>query len=417
MAPPPAYPSRLQLNPSGKFRRRAIIALKHLDTYFGAPLPVEATEALARSCGEAALKADNESADDACTDEVGLEARASLGGGPAPLDDKRRAGDASPANDGAKPRHGEANTALDDALFEDTAGDCDELETEVKKSRHDDAAAVKKRKKEKEKKGHGERSGHVEAAENGSDEKYADVDEMIVRDAHGDCQDGEEEIGESRHYEEQVGESQPGDAKVEESRDDQAAVVKEDKTNKRTKQQQNEHRDKRRDDKDGANAREAKRESDDTDNDRDIDNDNYKETDKKDADSGDTASDADDKTDGQNELKKRRSPAFNDYHLEEWPPPRRDRSWRLQRKNTTQRATQRNIYDNGTSTKQQRQRPEVYRDYSAPASSVGVVLHRALAVLLSRMNVVVNFSESGREKNKKYAFETKQTAPRSESSA
>ncbi|KAH7969678.1 hypothetical protein HPB52_021026 [Rhipicephalus sanguineus] len=193
---------------------------------------------------------------------------------------------------------------------------------------------------------------------------------MIVCDADGDCQDGEEEIGES----------QPGDAKVEESRDDQAAVVKEDKTNKRTKQQQNAHRDKRpggtnasgkeREPRkrtvagENKDAREANRESDD--NDRDTDNDSYKDTDKKDADSGDKASD---KKDGQNELKKRRSPAFHDYHLEEWPPPRRDCSWWLQRKNTTQRAIQRNIYDNGTSTKQQRQRPEVYRDYSVPASS------------------------------------------------
>ncbi|KAH7963797.1 hypothetical protein HPB52_022907 [Rhipicephalus sanguineus] len=86
----------------------------------------------------------------------------------------------------------------------------------------------------------------MEAAEYVSDEKYADVGETIVRDADGDCQDGEEGIGESHHYEAQVGESQPGDAKVEESRDDKAAAVKKDKTsNKRTKQKQNEHREKR----------------------------------------------------------------------------------------------------------------------------------------------------------------------------
>ncbi|XP_037515391.1 uncharacterized protein LOC119391815 [Rhipicephalus sanguineus] len=191
-----------------------------------------------------------------------------------------------------------------------------------------------------------------------------------------------------------VGESQPGDAKVEESGEYQAAVVKRDKTNKQTKQQQNEHRDKRpggtnasgevteprkrtvavenEDDKEDANAREAKRESDDSDNDRNTDNDNYKDTDTKDTDSGDKASDAEDKTDGQNELKRRRSPAFNDYHLEEWPPPRRDWSRRLQRKDTAQRATQRNTYDNGTSTKQQRQRQEVSRDDPEPVSSAGV---------------------------------------------
>ncbi|XP_037503440.1 protein starmaker-like [Rhipicephalus sanguineus] len=327
---------------------------------------VETLEALARSYGDATLKVDNESADGACADEVGVEARASLCGGPAPPDDMRRAGNASSTNDGAEPRYGDANTVLDDALSGDTAGDCDNLETEVKKSRDDDAAAVKKRKKKK--KGHGERRGDVEAAENVSDEKYADVDE--------------------------VGESQPGDAKVEESGEYQAAVVKRDKTNKQTKQQQNEHRDKRpggtnasgevteprkrtvavenEDDKEDANAREAKRESDDSDNDRNTDNDNYKDTDTKDTDSGDKASDAEDKTDGQNELKRRRSPAFNDYHLEEWPPPRRDWSRRLQRKDTAQRATQRNTYDNGTSTKQQRQRQEVSRDDPEPVSSAGV---------------------------------------------
>ncbi|KAH7983472.1 hypothetical protein HPB52_012286 [Rhipicephalus sanguineus] len=94
-------------------------------------------------------------------------------------------------------------------------------------------------------------------------------------------------------------------------------------------------------DKDDARA--ADRESGDT------DHDNYKDTDKKDADSGDKQSDAEEKTDGENEPNERKSPAVNDYHVEEWPPPRGEWSWRRQRKHTTQR----NVY-NGTSTRQQR---------------------------------------------------------------
>ncbi|KAH7972019.1 hypothetical protein HPB52_005404 [Rhipicephalus sanguineus] len=99
------------------------------------------------------------------------------------------------------------------------------------------------------------------------------------------------------------------------------------------------------DGKEDANACEADCESDET------HHDNYKDTDK-DADSGDKESDAEEKTDGENEPMKRRSPVFNDYHVKEWSPPRREWSWRLQRKNTTQR----NVYDNGTSTSQQRTR-------------------------------------------------------------
>ncbi|XP_037518105.1 trichohyalin-like [Rhipicephalus sanguineus] len=109
-------------------------------------------EAVARSRGEVAPGADDKGGDDACADEVGVEARAGSCGGPALWDDQRRGGDASSASEGAASRNGEANTALDDAISGDTAGDCDDIEAEVRKSRDDDsAAAVKKRKKTRNK--------------------------------------------------------------------------------------------------------------------------------------------------------------------------------------------------------------------------------------------------------------------------
>ncbi|XP_049272054.1 centrosomal protein of 112 kDa-like [Rhipicephalus sanguineus] len=109
-------------------------------------------KAVARLCGEVAPGADDEGSDDACADEVGVDACAGSCGGPAPRDDQRRGGDASSASEGAASRNGEANTALDDAISGDTAGDCDDIEAEVKKSRDDDnAAAVKKRKKTRNK--------------------------------------------------------------------------------------------------------------------------------------------------------------------------------------------------------------------------------------------------------------------------
>ncbi|XP_037501406.1 coiled-coil domain-containing protein 88B-like [Rhipicephalus sanguineus] len=104
-------------------------------------------EAVARSCGEVEPGRDNAGGDDACAAEVGVEARAGSCGGPAPRDDQRRGGDVS-SGEGAASRNGKANTALDDAISGDTAGDCDDIEAEVRKSwDHDNAAAVKKRKK------------------------------------------------------------------------------------------------------------------------------------------------------------------------------------------------------------------------------------------------------------------------------
>lgn len=66
-----------------------------------------------------------------------------------------------------------------------------------------------------------------------------------------------------------------------------------------------------------------------------------------------------------------RPPAFEDYYAEEWPPPRREWSERLQRQNSTQRYV---YYDN--STMQRRQRQEAYYDYSGLASSVEPALHQ-----------------------------------------
>lgn len=87
-----------------------------------------------------------------------------------------------------------------------------------------------------------------------------------------------------------------------------------------------------------------------------------------------------------------RSPAFNDYYLEEWLPPRREWSGRLQRQNMTERDV---YYDN--SAMQQRQRQEAYFDYSGLASSVKPVLHQEhwRPIMFPLTTVVTNPSESG----------------------
>ncbi|KAH8041551.1 hypothetical protein HPB51_016996 [Rhipicephalus microplus] len=81
------------------------------------------------------------------------------------------------------------------------------------------------------------------------------------------------------------------------------------------------------------------------------------------------------------------SPAFNDYYAEEWPPPRRHRSGRLQRQKI-----QRDAY--GHVTVQQCQHQEVYFDYFGSASVVGLDLHQEqrLAFMLPPTTAVTNLS-------------------------
>ncbi|XP_037505351.1 uncharacterized protein DDB_G0283697-like [Rhipicephalus sanguineus] len=175
--------------------------------------------------GEVTPGADDEGGVDACADEVGVEARAGSCGGPAPRDDQRRGGDASSASEGAASRNGEANTALDDAFVGDTAGDCDDLEAQVRKFRDDNAAAVKKRekmrKKRRKRKENKNRDGSKTADElpHGDEEtrKHKDSAEAkksrrgernvaeVVKEVR-EWQSGDEEIEEFRHGEADVAE-------------------------------------------------------------------------------------------------------------------------------------------------------------------------------------------------------------------
>ncbi|XP_037518689.1 uncharacterized protein DDB_G0286299-like [Rhipicephalus sanguineus] len=94
------------------------------------PVETLVKEALARSCGEAAPKADDESANAACADEVGVEARASSCGGPAPRDDNRRGGAVSSANDVERNVIAEEYTSMDEDIAENEAEDSQDGERE-----------------------------------------------------------------------------------------------------------------------------------------------------------------------------------------------------------------------------------------------------------------------------------------------
>ncbi|XP_037503081.1 protein starmaker-like [Rhipicephalus sanguineus] len=417
-------------------QQRAIIALEHLGASFGVPLSVQVKEALARSCAAAAPGADDE--DDACAGEGpenvnAAQSTAAVETSGNEADDFRggeeetgecRTGEREVAEVGVA-----AHAMCADAARRDDVAD-------QERAANGANSEVEKKKKRKNKRDHDGRRSDVEATENAGDEKYSEVDEesrdgerAAVEEGkdednagsddgtgnwegvvNGDAVDKEDELaqhggvggetapntkrepkenvkkdgGQEEEGQERKEKNEVGSKKDETANEDESADGKD----KRNAVEAN-------NDGDSSKARQADTEDADTDHKKEPDVNNSKRAgNHRQRQQGEKASDTEDKTDGQNELKKRRSPAFNNYHLEECPPPRRDWPWRLQRKNTTQRVTQRNIYDNGTSNKQQRQREEVYRDYSLPASSVGVVLHRALAVLLSRMNVVVILSES-----------------------
>ncbi|XP_037507577.1 protein starmaker-like [Rhipicephalus sanguineus] len=412
-------------------QRRAINALEHLGASFGVPLAVQVKEALACSCAAATPGADDEGGDDACAGEGPENVNAAHSAAAVEISGNEADDFRGGEEETGECRTGEREVAEVGMAAHAMCADAVRRDDVVDQERAANGAnsEVEKKKKRKKKRDHDGRRSDVEATENAGDEKCAEVDEVSVAYAYVDCHDGNEEAEESRDGE--VAAVEEGKDEDNAGSDDGTgnwegvangdAVDKEDElaqhggvsgeTAPNTKrepkknvekdggqeeegQEKNEvgskkdetaNEDESADGKDKKNAEEANNDGDsskarqaDT---EDADTDHKKEPDVNNSkragnhrqrQQGDKASDAEDKTGGQNELKKRRSPAFNDYHLEEWPPPQRDWSWRLQRKNTTQRVTQRNIYDNGTSNKQQHQRQEVYRNYSVPVSSVGV---------------------------------------------
>ncbi|XP_037501473.1 dentin sialophosphoprotein-like [Rhipicephalus sanguineus] len=413
-------------------------------------------EALARSSATAAPGADDEGGDDASAGEGPENVNVAQSTAAVEISGNEAGDFRGGEEETGECRTGEREVAKVGVAAHAMCADATRRDdvTDQERAANGANSEVEKKKKRKKTRDHDGRRSDVEATENAGEEKYAEVDDVSVAYAHVDCHDGNEEAEESRDGEVAAveeaedeenagsddgtgnweghggvsGETAPntkrelkknvkkdggqeaegqeknevGSKKAESEDDEEEAAsdevaptaaanedVSADGKDKKNAEEAN-------NDGDSSKARQADTEDADTDHKKEPDVNNSKIAgNHRQRQQGDKAWVAENKTDGQNELKKRRSPTFNDYHLEEWPPPRRGWSWRLQRKNKTQRATQRNIYDNGTSNKQQRQRQEVYRDYSVPVSSVGVVLHRALVVLLSRMNVVVNLSESG----------------------